>query len=90
MACKQALRGALAEGREKASSTVTLICWEKKNGYQKQKKQGANWGLVHTNLDKSEKKRKKLDKMFSIHFNPTSKLHTCMYTVHIAIVLKFS
>ena len=30
MACKQALRGALAEGQERASSTVMLICWEKK------------------------------------------------------------
>ena len=55
MACKQALRGGLAEGWEKASSTVMLICWEKQNGYQK-KKQGTNWGPVHTNLDKFEKK----------------------------------
>ena len=54
----------------------------------KKKKQGTNWGPVHTNLDKSGKKNQ--DKMFSIHFNPTSKLHTYMYTVHIAIVLKFS
>ena len=44
MACKQALRGALAEGQEKASSTVMLICWEKKatgtgtNRKQKEKK----------------------------------------------------
>ena len=28
--------------------------------------------------------------MFFIHFNPTSKLQTYMYTVHKAIVLKFS
>ena len=88
MACEQSLRGALAEGQEKASSTVMLICWEEKKGYQEKKKKGTNWGPAHTNLDKSEKKNR--DKMFSIHFNPTSKLHTYMYTVHIAIVLKFS
>ena len=54
MACKQALRAGLAEGREKASSTVMLICWEKKMATKKKK--GTNWGPVHTNLDKSEKK----------------------------------
>ena len=41
MACKQALRSALAEGREKASSTVMLICWKKKATKNK-KKQGTN------------------------------------------------
>ena len=42
MVCKQALRGALAEGREKASSTVMLICSEKQKWLPRKKKQGTN------------------------------------------------
>ena len=37
MVCKQALRGALAEGREKASSTVMLLCSEKQKWLPRKK-----------------------------------------------------